>query len=73
MNAAFIILAIMDFMAELFHLTYQCGALTRRYALPVIVAAAVVTHMVWEEIVKFYDSHPPFTLEMGYNMEVVKG
>ena len=73
MNAALMILAVMDFMAELFHLTFQLGALTRRYAVPALVALAVVTHMVWEEIVKFYDSHPPFTLEAGYNMEVARG
>ena len=68
MNAAFIILAIMDFMAELFHLTYQLGALTRQYAVPAHVALAVVTHMLWEEIVTYYYNHLAPDMELGYNM-----
>ena len=61
MNTAFFILAIMDFMAEIFHLTYQLGALTRRYGVPVLVGAYVLMDMAWESLtememdIKFYE------------------
>ena len=50
MNQAFIILAILDFMAELFHLTFQLGALTRRYGVPALIALYVVVEMGWDNL-----------------------
>ena len=67
MTFAFILLWVLDMVSELITLTYQAGQVTRKYGVPAVVALAVVTHMVWEEIAKFYDNHPPFTLEMGSN------
>ena len=67
MTFAFIILWVLDMFSELITLTFQAGQVTRKYAVPAVVALAVVTHMAWEEIAKFYDEHPPFALEMGYN------
>ena len=50
MNTAFFILAIMDFMAEIFHLTYQLGGRARRYGVPVLIGAYVLMDMAWENL-----------------------
>lgn len=44
------LLFILDFMAELFHLTYQCGVLTRKYVIPCIVALYVCGEMMWDKL-----------------------
>ena len=67
MTIAFIILWVLDMFSELITLTYQAGAVTRRYGVPAVVALAVITHMAWEEIAKMYYKGLAPDLELGYN------
>ena len=53
MNFAFIILAILDIMAELTQLSYELGAVTRRYLVPALVALYVVGEMTWEALTSY--------------------
>ena len=47
---ALFLLAILDWFAEATQLTYEVGALTRKYAVPAAVALYVLTEMAWDRI-----------------------
>ena len=53
MNFAFIILAILDIMAELTQLTFEIGALTRKVMVPLLVATYVIGGMAWEALTTY--------------------
>ena len=61
MTFAYFLLALLDLISEAAHLTYQLGALTRRYGVPVLVGAYVLMDMAWESLtememdIKFYE------------------
>ena len=53
MNFAFIILAMLDIMAELTQLSYELGAAARKYLVPVAVASYVIAEMAWESVTTY--------------------
>ena len=54
------LLFVLDFIAEVCHMVFQLGVLTRKYLLPALVAAYVAGEIVWEKVTSF---------EMSLNVE----
>ena len=50
MNFAFILLSILNIMAELTELSYELGSLTRKYIVPAFVAVYVIGEMAWDSL-----------------------
>ena len=61
-NTIIFLLAVLDWMAELTQLSYELGALTRKYAVPALVAVYVACELVWDKLttyeynIKFYNT-----------------
>ena len=70
-NTSIFILAIIDYFAELIHLTYQAGALARKIIIPTVVILYICGEFIWSQVSEFYYSHT-FTLEKNdYNLAFV--
>ena len=70
-NTSIFILAIIDYFAELIHLTYQAGALARQIIIPTVVILYICGEFIWSQVSEFYYSHT-FTLEKNdYNLAFV--
>ena len=70
-NTTIFILAIIDYFAELIHLTYQAGALARQIIIPTVVILYICGEYMWTQLSEFYYSHT-FTLEKNdYKMAFV--
>ena len=50
MTFAYFLLALLDLISEVAHLTYQLGERTRRYGVPVLIGAYVLMDMAWENL-----------------------
>ena len=50
MNFAFIILSILNIIAELTELSYDLGRVTRKHLVPVLVGTYVLVQMGWEAL-----------------------
>ena len=61
------LLYILDILAELIHLVFQLGVLTRKYGVPAAVFAYVAVEASVKWILKFYYNHLSPTLELGYS------
>lgn len=59
--------AVLDTIAELIHLTYQLGILTRQYALPAVVYLYVACELAWD-----YVTSQEYTLRV-YNTPLTTG
>ena len=70
-STSIIILAILDYFAELVHLTYQAGALARQILIPTVVILYICGEYIFTQFSEFYYSHT-FTLEKNdYNLAFV--
>ncbi len=61
------ILFILDLLAEFIFLSYQAGQVARKVIVPALVFTYVAGERAWavvNPIEKFYNEHPPFTLEV---------
>ena len=61
-NTSIFILALIDYFAELIHLTYQAGALARQILIPTVVILYICGEYIFTQVSEFYYSHT-FTLE----------
>ena len=61
-NTSIFILALIDYFAELIHLTYQAGALARKILIPTVVILYICGEYIFTQVSEFYYSHT-FTLE----------
>ena len=61
-NTSIFIFALIDYFAELIHLTYQAGALARQIIIPTVVILYICGEYIWTQLSEFYYSHT-FTLE----------
>ena len=50
---ALFLLAILDIMAEVTQLTYEVGAVIRKYAVPALVAVYVVVEMAVNSLIEY--------------------
>ncbi len=69
MTIAYFILALLDWVSEFITLTYQAGAVTRRYILPAVVYLYVAGEYAWRYVtptLDYYVHHTPFDLEARY-------
>ena len=66
-NTIIFMLAVLDYIAELIHLTYGLGALTRKVVVPTIAFTIVVCDIVWE-----YATAEYYTLRV-YNTPLTTG
>ena len=70
-NTSIFILAILDYIAELIHLTYEAGALARKIVIPTVVFLYICGEYVWTMVSEYYYSHT-ITLEKNdYNLAFV--
>ena len=63
MNIAFLILSILDIIAELTELTYDLGAATRKYVLPALVFTYVFIDKVVDDTLDYLTTSQ-FTLKV---------
>ena len=61
-NTSIFILALIDYFAELIHLTYQAGALARQIVIPTVVILYICGEYIFTQLSEFYYSHT-FALE----------
>ena len=52
-NTILFLLAILDWVAELTQLSYELGALTRKYVVPALVAVYVAGEFVWDRLTTY--------------------
>ena len=50
MNIAFILLSILNIIAELTELTYDLGRVTRKYLVPALVSLYVIGELTWDTL-----------------------
>ena len=50
MNIAFILLSILNIIAELTELTYDLGRVTRKYLVPALISLYVIGEMTWDSL-----------------------